>query len=127
VLIVALRGLGVGDELGVTEFFRVFFVATLLGTFAPTPGGIGVIEAGVTGALVAAGVDTTTALAGVLVYRLITYVVPIMLGALLYAAWRIRRQSPAGDGPAIPTGNECSDDPVDIRARPERANAAPTA
>lgn len=100
ILLTALRSLGVGDELGATEFFRVFFLTHLLGTFAPTPGGVGVVEAGLTGALVAAGVDTTTALAGVLVYRLLTYVLPIAFGALLMLVWRagwIRcgRQPPA--------------------------------
>ena len=97
ILFVALRSLGVGDELGTTEFFRVFFLTHLLGTFAPTPGGVGVVEAGMTGALVAAGVPTTTALAGVLVWRLLTYVLPIVLGAALYVVWKVR--GPAGDAP----------------------------
>jgi putative heme transporter len=91
ILLVALRSVGVADELGVTEFFRVFFVTHLLGTFAPTPGGVGVVEAGMTGALAAAGVDTTAALAGVLVFRFLTYVLPIVFGAVLYLAWRSRR------------------------------------
>ncbi|WP_420453794.1 lysylphosphatidylglycerol synthase transmembrane domain-containing protein [Ilumatobacter sp.] len=98
ILLLALRSLGVGDELGTTEFFRVFFITHLLGTFAPTPGGVGVVEAGATGALVAAGVDTTSALAGVLVYRFVTYVVPIAFGALLYVLWRGRRVR-SGDAP----------------------------
>ena len=67
-----------------TEFFRVFFLAHLAATFAPTPGGVGVVEAGTTGALMAAGVETTTALAAVIIYRFLTYVVPIVFGALLY-------------------------------------------
>ena len=91
ILFVALRGVGVGSELGTTEFLRIFFVTHLLGTFAPTPGGVGVVEAGMTGALVAAGVDTPVALAGVLVYRFLTYVVPIVFGALLYVGWRTGR------------------------------------
>lgn len=97
ILFVTLRSLGVGGELETTEFFRVFFITHLLGTFAPTPGGIGVVEAGATGALVAAGVDTPTALAGVLVYRFLTYVLPIIFGAALYVAWRVRspRRDPA--------------------------------
>ena len=90
ILLVALRALGVGSELGVTEFFRVFFLAHLAGTFAPTPGGVGVVEAGMTGALMAAGVETTTALAAVIIYRFLTYVVPILFGALLYVQWRVR-------------------------------------
>jgi uncharacterized protein (TIRG00374 family) len=91
ILWVALRGLGVGGELGVSEFARVFFVAHILGSLAPTPGGVGVIEAGVTGALVAAGVSAEVALAGVLVYRFITYVLPIMIGTVWYLVWRCRR------------------------------------
>jgi putative heme transporter len=89
ILLVALRGLGVGDELGLIEFARVYFVVSLLSSFVPVPGGVGVVEAGLTGALVAAGVDASSALAGVLVYRLLTYVVPIALGAVLYAVWRL--------------------------------------
>lgn len=89
ILLVALRGLGVGDELGVIEFARVYFVVTLLSSFVPVPGGVGVVEAGLTGALVAAGVDAPSALAGVLVFRLLTYVAPIVLGATLYVWWRL--------------------------------------
>ena len=100
-----------GDELGLVEFARIYFVVTLLSSFVPVPGGVGVVEAGLTGALVAAGVDAPTALAGVLVYRLLTYVVPIVLGAVLYVGWRfdvarrgtdVRPQSPAISGPADP-------------------------
>lgn len=102
ILLVALRGLGVGDELGMLEFARVYFVVTLLSSFVPVPGGVGVVEAGLTGALVAAGVNPPTALAGVLVYRLLTYVAPIVLGAMLYVVWRLdvarRAQSTAASG-----------------------------
>lgn|GEM_PF-589040 len=91
ILFVTLRSLDVGAELEATEFFRIFFITHLLGTFAPTPGGVGVVEAGMTGALVAGGVDATQALAAVLVFRFLTYVVPIALGAALYVAWRVGR------------------------------------
>ncbi len=97
ILLVALREFGVGPELGTVEFARIYFVVTLLGSFVPTPGGVGVIEAGMTAALVEAGVDTASALAGVLVYRLLTYVVPIVLGAILYAVWRLGHR----DGPVL--------------------------
>jgi putative heme transporter len=88
VLLVALRGVGVGGELDTVEFLRVFFIVTLLGSFIPTPGGVGVIEAGLSGALVASGVAPASALAAVLVYRLITYVMPILIGGVLYLFWR---------------------------------------
>jgi uncharacterized membrane protein YbhN (UPF0104 family) len=88
VLWTALRGVGVGSELTPAEFARVFFVVLLLSSFVPVPGGVGVVEVGLTGALVAAGVDPTSALSGVLVYRLLTYVAPIVVGAVLYVVWR---------------------------------------
>lgn len=95
ILLVALRSLGVGAELGAIEFFRIFFLVTLLGSFAPTPGGVGAIEAGMTGALVAAGVETSTALAGVIVYRFLVYLVPIIVGALAYGGWRAMQRRTA--------------------------------
>ncbi len=104
ILLVALRGLGVGAELGTSEFLRVYFVVTLLSSFVPVPGGVGVVEAGLTAALVAAGVDSSTALAGVLVYRVATYVVPIAAGAALYVGWRIRVRSRAAA--ERPTGGD---------------------
>lgn len=91
ILYIALRGVGVGGELGMVEFARVYFVVTLLSSFVPVPGGVGVVEAGLTAALVSAGVPTASALGAVLVYRLLTYVAPIMVGAALYAVWRLRR------------------------------------
>ena len=99
ILLVALRGLGVGEELGLLEFARVYFVVTLLSSFVPVPGGVGVVEAGLTGCLLQPASTAAGALAGVLVFRLMTYVAPIVVGAVLYVAWRldvVRRASPAG-------------------------------
>jgi uncharacterized protein (TIRG00374 family) len=108
ILYVALRGLGVGDELGDLEFARVFFVVTLLSSFVPVPGGLGVVEAGLTGALVGAGVVASTALAAVLVFRLLTYVAPILVGAALYVVWRagVRRRRSSAANPAAPAGGD---------------------
>ncbi|MEM9514456.1 MAG: lysylphosphatidylglycerol synthase domain-containing protein [Actinomycetota bacterium] len=93
ILLLSLRGLGVGAELGLVEFARVYFVVTLLSSFVPVPGGVGVVEAGLTTALVAAGVPAAPALGAVLVYRLLTYVTPIVVGAVLYALWRWRARA----------------------------------
>jgi uncharacterized membrane protein YbhN (UPF0104 family) len=119
ILLVALRGLGVGDELGLVEFARVYFVVSLLSSFVPVPGGVGVVEAGLTGALVAAGVDAPSALAGVLVFRLLTYVAPIVLGATLYVVWRLdvaRRHT--GDRPFDDAVNDAVSDWPASMARP---------
>ena len=74
-----------------------------------TPGGLGVVEAALTGALVALGLPGATALTAVLIYRGITFWLAAAAGWLIY--WRLRRQhlcsprsgtSPASDdsGPA---------------------------
>src|SRR5277367_2922875 len=59
-----------------------------------TPGGLGVVEAALTGALVALGVPGRQALTDVLVYRAITFWLAAAVGWVIY--WRLRRkQQPA--------------------------------
>ena len=57
-----------------------------------TPGGLGVFEVALTGALVAVGVPSTQALAAVLVYRAITFWLAIAIGWPIY--WRLSRERP---------------------------------
>jgi uncharacterized membrane protein YbhN (UPF0104 family) len=58
-----------------------------------TPGGVGVVELVYTAAYVAVlGEESHDAvLAGVLVYRALTYALPLVTGAIAYLAWRIMR------------------------------------
>jgi hypothetical protein len=49
------------------------------------------VELGLTGALVADGGGRSAVVAGVLVFRALTYLVPIVVGALTYVIWRRRR------------------------------------
>ncbi|MEM7276258.1 MAG: lysylphosphatidylglycerol synthase transmembrane domain-containing protein [Actinomycetota bacterium] len=112
ILWLALQGLGVGPDLGAAEFARVFFVAHLIVSFAPTPGGIGLVEFGLSAALVAAGVDDGIAVAGVVIYRLATFVTPIVVGTVLYVLWqRSRRVDRRGAGP-IPVSDSAAGRPV---------------
>ena len=55
-----------------------------------TPGGLGVVEVALTGALVALRVPSTQALAAVLVYRGITFWLAIVVGWPIY--WRLSRE-----------------------------------
>jgi uncharacterized membrane protein YbhN (UPF0104 family) len=57
-----------------------------------TPGGLGVVEAALTGALVGLGVPGAPALTAVLVYRGITFWLALAIGWPLY--WRLRRDRP---------------------------------
>jgi uncharacterized protein (TIRG00374 family) len=58
-----------------------YLLITAVGV-APTPGGVGEVEAVLLAALTGAGMAAATALAAVFLYRLVTYWVPIPIGAL---------------------------------------------
>ena len=47
---------------------------------APTPGGVGAIEAALTAALTGVGVPTADALSAVFLFRLVTYWLPVPFG-----------------------------------------------
>ncbi|HVV67216.1 MAG TPA: YbhN family protein [Candidatus Saccharimonadales bacterium] len=59
----------------------VFSFGIILGTATPTPGGLGGIEAGLVAGLVIYHIDGATALAIVLTYRLVSYWLPLFIGA----------------------------------------------
>jgi uncharacterized membrane protein YbhN (UPF0104 family) len=54
------------------------------------PGGLGVVEAALTGALIARGLPGARALTAVLVYRGITFWLATAVGRVIY--WRLRRE-----------------------------------
>jgi uncharacterized protein (TIRG00374 family) len=60
-----------------------------------TPGGLGVVELGLTGALIGFGGHDAEVVAAVLLYRAITYLPPIVLGALFGLTWRRHRLADA--------------------------------
>ena len=53
-----------------------------------TPGGLGVVELALITGLAAAGGVRAEVAAGVLVFRALTYVLPIPVGLLTYIFWR---------------------------------------
>lgn len=66
-----------------------------------TPGGIGFVEAGLTSILVLAGVSADQAVLATLLFRLVSFWLPIPVGAFAWAGWRLRVRSPdPGDAPA---------------------------
>jgi putative heme transporter len=66
-----------------------------------TPGGIGVVEVALTGALVALGVPGAPALTAVLVYRGITFWLAVAVGWTVYLF--LRRTQPPATGPPAPS------------------------
>jgi uncharacterized protein (TIRG00374 family) len=58
----------------------VYLAGSTLGQAAPTPGGVGAVEAVMTAGLVATGIDGGIALSAVLLYRLLTFWLPTIPG-----------------------------------------------
>ena len=101
VLLLTLRHVGVSDAVvSWAEVLAVFAFARIATALPYTPGGLGVVEAVLIGGLVAAGGDKAKVAAAVLVYRALTWLLPIPVGVGTYLWWRSRSGSAtAGQAP----------------------------
>lgn len=89
VLVVCLRTLGVdASQVTFTEAFAGWTFVRLLGSLPITPGGIGIVELGLTGALVGFGGANDPVVAAVLLYRVLTVLPTLVLGLVAGALWR---------------------------------------
>jgi putative heme transporter len=89
VLLLSLRHIGVSEnEVGWAEVLGAFAFVRLLSALQITPGGLGIVELGLSASLVLAGGDEAKVVAAVLVYRALTYLVQIPFGALTYLYWQ---------------------------------------
>ena len=77
-------------ELHALAVIFVYLAAAAVGTVAPTPGGLGAIEAALIGGLAAFGVPVGPAVAATLTFRLATYWVPVLPGVVAYRMLRDR-------------------------------------
>jgi undecaprenyl-diphosphatase len=71
-----------GIHLPIAAMLAVFLAGSAVGSAAPTPGGLGALEAALVAGLTTFGAGVGPAVAGVLAYRLITYWLPILPGAI---------------------------------------------
>jgi uncharacterized protein (TIRG00374 family) len=102
VLLVALRQIGVSeDEVSWTRVLAVFAFARLLTAIPLTPGGLGVIELALIAGLDTSSVAHSEVVGAVLLFRLLTYVVPIPFGLITYVFWR-RNRSWRDSAPPLP-------------------------
>jgi uncharacterized membrane protein YbhN (UPF0104 family) len=96
VLLLALRHVGVAEsEVSWVEALAAFALVRLLSAVPVTPGGLGVVELGLAGALVLAGGEEAAVVAAVLVFRVLTFLLPIPIGALTWWLWRRAEGRPA--------------------------------
>jgi len=107
VLLACLRGIGLSQaQVPWQTSLAAFAFVRLLTVLPVTPGGLGITELGLIATL-AAGAghrDVARVTAAVLLYRAVTYLPPIPLGAIACLVWRhapgLIRTSPHNTGPA---------------------------
>jgi putative heme transporter len=87
-LLISLRALGVSDaHVDLAAAFTAWTISRVIGAIPITPGGFGIVEVGLTGALVAFGGSTPKVVAAVLVYRFLTVAPPLVIGVIAGALW----------------------------------------
>jgi uncharacterized protein (TIRG00374 family) len=88
-LLLTLRHVGVSnEEVSWQAALAAFAFVRLISVVPITPGGLGVVELGLTAALVAAGGPEAQVVACVLIFRVLSFVLPIPLGGIAYLFWR---------------------------------------
>ena len=75
-----------GGEMNLALVAVVYLAGATIGQAAPTPGGLGAVEAALSAGLIAAGLDGGIAVSAVLLYRLITFWIPTIPG-YFYFNW----------------------------------------
>jgi glycosyltransferase 2 family protein len=71
-----------GGSVAIAGIAVVYLTGSALGSIVPTPGGLGAVEAALTAGLVAAGLHGTEAASAVLLFRLLTFWLPVPIGWL---------------------------------------------
>jgi uncharacterized protein (TIRG00374 family) len=100
-LLAALAAVGARPNPGLVLI--AFVTAQVLRMVPLTPGGLGFVEAGMTGTLALAGVPSSQAVLATAAYRFASYLLPLLAGAAAYVWSRVDRTRSARDG-AEPVG-----------------------
>ena len=75
---VAVVAFGAGPSF--TSVALVYLVGSIVSSIAPTPGGVGIVEATLIAGLTSAGMASPTAVAAVLTFRIATFWIPLLPG-----------------------------------------------
>jgi glycosyltransferase 2 family protein len=79
-----------GGEVGFVTIGLIYLTVGSVASVAPTPGGIGAVEAVLLAALTGVGMAAAPALAAVFLYRLVTFWIPIPVGGLAFRSLAAR-------------------------------------
>ena len=77
-LIAAVRAFT--TDASIAAIALVYLAGSVVGQAAPTPGGLGAVEAAIAAGLTAAGIDAGIAISATLVFRLMTFWIPTIPG-----------------------------------------------
>lgn len=95
----SLRAVGIGTaHVSVVESFAAWSIGRLITSLPLTPGGLGLVELGLTGMLVGFGGSNAKVVAAVLVYRLFSIVPTLVLGFAAALTWRSSHADEAAVG-----------------------------
>ena len=97
-LLAALRA--TGSQPRPSLILVAYAVAGIVGLIPITPGGLGIVEASLTGLLVLAEVNSSQAVLATLAYRIASYWVPLCAGPIAYGLFRLRYRSRPSAPPA---------------------------
>jgi len=86
-----------GHRVAFDGLIVAFGLAYVLAAIPVTPGGLGVVEAVLTSALVGFGTPRGTAVLGVVIYRLVNFWLPIPVGGLSYLSLKVGPASTRGE------------------------------
>jgi len=84
------------SQVSIVEAFAAWSLTRVLGSIPITPGGFGIEELALTGALVGFGANNAAAVAATLIYRFLTLVPILALGLLAAATYKLRRPPARG-------------------------------
>ena len=78
-----------GVELTMAQALLTYTAGNIMASLVPTPGGLGSAEAGIFAGLTIAGLSTAEAVSVTMLYRLISYWIPLIPGYLAF--WHLRK------------------------------------
>ena len=108
-LLCALRAVGADPQPSLV--LLAYSSSKVLALIPLTPGGLGFVEAGLVGTLTLAGVSGSDALASTLLYRVVSYWLPLPAGAVAYVLFHrrydgVRSVRTSSAGSRIPSGSQ---------------------
>jgi uncharacterized membrane protein YbhN (UPF0104 family) len=102
VFVLSMRFVGIpAARVSLAAVFAAFTFGMLAGSVPVTPGGLASADAVYIAVMAAAGASSSVAVAGDLVFRTLTYLLQIPIGAVTYVIWRRKKSwlKPQGTGP----------------------------